>query len=139
MTYSAKKVENDVSLFPEPQTWMTWVSDIEWRSGTVLPTGKLRHYHSLEAARKALRWIGSSSSYRAENERGLFVANWSVYHWDANRGGWVEEYSGKVGEERKKNPLFLLRFTKQQKIHPVDKKREDAAIESILRAARQVS
>lgn len=137
--YKHTKVPNDTTLFPEPQHWMTWVEDRRWvwdqitRSygpGPITGEGKLRHYHSLPDAKKGLRWIGNKSQYRAEQERGVFSTDWAVYHWNGSE--WEKVYEGFAGEKRDDNPLFQRRFKAGEKIDPVHRKLEEAAIASIL-------
>jgi len=148
MAYSNKKVPNDPTIFPTPQTWMTWVEDRSWISlpgggwgpnPSDIGEGKLRHYHTLADAKKGLSWIASASSYRAEDERGTFQVNWAVYQWDDAGQEWKKVYEGLAGEPRSENPLFQRRFKKGEKVNPIDANLESRAVESILNSARRAS
>lgn len=149
MAYSNRKIPDDPSLFPSPQTWLTWVEerrhayDQAKQEYVLLPAegeGKLRHYDSLPAARKALGWVGSQRGTWDPNTKkvikpkgpAVFRYAWRVYEWDGE--AWVVRYSGEVNELRNENPLFKLRFKANEKVHRLDTKLEEKAIESIRQA-----
>lgn len=144
MAYSNRRIPNDATLFPEPQLWLTWIAEIDYSkvgmSGKrrLVPTseGKLRRYDTLAKAKESLMWIGRktrSSHYEEYYEnvgQGMFITDWAVYHWQNEQ--WEKIYEGFAGEARKDNPLFQRRFTKDEKVNPIDKKLVEQAIASIL-------
>ena len=79
MAYSNKAIPEDPNLFPEPQTWITWVAEMDYalreQDGkqiySVVPKdeGKIRHHYTLADARKNLMWIGSRSKSIARTTR----------------------------------------------------------------------
>lgn len=154
MAYSNKRIPDDPTLFPEPQTWVTWVADLDYdfkdgkRRAYPRDVGSIRHHYTLADARKNLMWIGSRSKYKGyyDNiEGGRFMTNWAVYHWDSDLGEWVLAFSGACGEARDDNPLFKRNGSWKEAengktfAQMVDSKLEDKALESILSAARKAS
>lgn len=147
MVYSNRKIPNDPTLFPEPQHWMAWVAEIDYSQmgmtgkrilKSIPDQGKLKHYHTLAEAKKALMWIGRKSrgnyaEYYENVGQGNFITDWAVYEWVGDQ--WVKRYEGFVGEKRADNPLFKRKFKADEKANPIDRKLEDQAIASILGVA----
>lgn len=129
MGYSQRLVAQDPRLFPPPQRWLVWQQAIRWKDGyrCVLQEGQLRHFESLQKAKKYV----SPSGYR-DNK---FYTDWAIYHWDDERG-WVEQYAGKSGQHKKDNRLFQTRVRNDQPAIPLVADEDvEAAIASILKVA----
>lgn len=152
MAYSLKKIPNDPTLFPAPQTWMTWIESHDYvnhgsitnNDGNVVydyeligkGEGKLSHHYSLAEARKSLLWIARTgrgrAQYRSDRYKGKVALNFAVYEFAD--GEWVKRFEGHQGQRREDCPLFA-RGLQYDKTHPIDKANEDLAIRSILEAA----
>lgn len=150
MAYSNKKIPNDPTLFPEPQTWVTWVAgyDYERKSDNrmrlkVREDGSVRHHYTLADARKTLMWIGSRSKYKERGyyegvESGKFSTDWAVYRWTGQE--WELVFQGAKGEDRNSNPLFKRNWKNfadnRTFAQIVDETLEERAIKSILNSVK---
>jgi hypothetical protein len=128
MAYSQRLVAQDPRLFPPPQRWLVWQQAIRWEreQRVVHQEGQLRHFESLQKAKKHV----SPSSFLASR----FYSDWAIYHWDDERGGWVEQYAGTGGQHKKDNRLFQTRVRNDQPATPLVADEDvEAAIASILK------
>lgn len=154
MAYSNKKIPNDPTLFPEPQTWVTWVAEFDYvrkNNKTHLlakDVGSVRHHYTLADARKTLMWIGSRSKYKQSGyyegvEPGKFSTDWAVYRWNGETREWELVFSGIKGGDRDSNPLFKRNGSWKEAeggktfAEAVDETLEDRAMQSILDSLRK--
>lgn len=136
MTYSNELFDNIPAHFPPPPAWLTWTQSDEggFRDDpttgrrayfrTKLDTGKLRHHDTIQTAKKNVTWTGRD---------GFFTYNWAIYEWVGDH--YELRFSGKVGEEKATNPLFVkgtVRSKKSTPIQVVGDDEMDRALRSIM-------
>ena len=144
MTYSNELYKNRPSLFPPPPRWLAWIEQTEgikrqdpitgrWIYERIATgEGKVRHHDTIQTAKKNVTWIGRVETPGAD---ATFMLDWTIYEWVPEQEKYVVRFSGKKGEVKKQNPLFIKGVVPSKKNSPIQKLKDeevDAALASIM-------
>lgn len=129
MSYTLSHFPNKEYDFPPPPEWLVWTERARWdaKSRTYVSdgTGQVRHYSSLQKAKKQVSPYNSSS----------FRTGWAIYKWNGTK--YVKYFEGDKGQEKVDCELFRIKVKRDDTGREVivDDHEVEAAIESILASA----